>query len=259
MLRASPTERFSSRVDDYARFRPTYPREVISILRSECGLTPESLVADIASGTGIFTRLLLENGNRVLGVEPNPKMRRAGEDHLAEFPKFTSVNGSAEATTLPSQSLDFVTAAQAAHWFDRDKALAEFRRILRPGGYLVLLWNDRLVDSAGFNRDYEQLVLQYGTDYGAVERRDAAAAHFFGDIPCRKRVVPNYQDVDFEGLQGRLLSSSYIPQPGEPSFEQMIADLRCLFEKHQQGGRVRIDYDTKMYFTNFAMESMHGH
>jgi SAM-dependent methyltransferase len=251
MLRQSPIERFSSRVENYARFRPTYPRDSIEVLREECGLRPEALVADIAFGTGLFTRLLLANGNEVIGVEPNAEMRRAGEEYLSVFPNFRSVIGTAEATTLPEHSLDFVFAAQAAHWFDRDKSLVEFRRILRPGGYLVLLWNDRMVDAAGFNHDYEELVLQYGTDYNEVKRRDAAAAHFFNGIPCKKLVLPNYQYLDFEGLKGRLLSSSYIPQRGEPSYENMIADLQSLFDRYQQDGRVQMAYATKMYFTNF--------
>jgi len=251
MLRQVSTERFSSRVEHYVRFRPGYPKEVITVLQQECGLRPESLVVDVASGTGIFTRLLLENGNRVMAIEPNAAMRRAGEGYCAGLPNFTSVNGTAEATTLAAHSVDMVTAAQAAHWFDRDKALAEFRRILKPGGYLVLLWNDRHVNSPGFNQDYEALVLRYGTDYGEVKRRDAAAAHFFGEIPCTRRIVPNYQDLDFESLQGRLLSSSYIPQPAEPSYEPMISNLRRLFATYQRDGRVRMDYDTKMYFTAF--------
>jgi SAM-dependent methyltransferase len=251
MLRRSSTERFSSRVDHYVRFRPTYPKQVIKVLQEECGLAADSLVADIASGTGLFTRLLLENGNRVIGVEPNADMRRAGEEYLSRFSNFVSVIGTAEDTTLPNHSLDFVTAAQAAHWFDRDKSLAEFRRILKPGGYLVLLWNDRLVDAPGFNHDYEELVLQYGTDYAEVKRRDAAVAHFFRDIPCRKRAFPNHQHMDFESLKGRLLSSSYIPQPDQPAYESMIADLKSLFDKYQAAGRVQMGYDTKIYFTNF--------
>ncbi len=251
MLRQPPTERFSSRVEHYTRFRPGYPKEVIEVLRDECGLRRESLVADVAFGTGLFTRLLLENGNRVIGVEPNDGMRRAGEEYLASFSNFTSINGRAEATTLDSHSLDIVTAAQAAHWFDRDKSLIEFRRILKPGGYLVLLWNDRLVDTPGFNQDYEQLVLRYGTDYCEVKRRDAAGAHFFDGIPYRKRIVPNHQNLDFEALRGRLLSSSYIPQPGESTFEPLMADLQSLFQKYQHEGKVQMGYDTKLYFTNF--------
>jgi ubiquinone/menaquinone biosynthesis C-methylase UbiE len=252
MLRQGPTERFSSRVEHYVRFRPGYPKDAIKVLQEECGLRLDSLVADVASGTGIFTRLLLENGNRVLGVEPNADMRRAGEEYCARFPNFTSVTGTAEATTLEDHSVDIVTAAQAAHWFDRDKALAEFQRILKPGGYLVLLWNDRLIDSPGFNQDYEQLVLRYGTDYSEVKRRDAAAAQFLEGMPHNKRILPNHQHMDFEALQGRLLSSSYIPQPGEPTYGPMIVDLRRLFDTYRSDGRVQMGYDTKIYYTNFA-------
>src|ERR1700694_1707214 len=139
----SPTARFSDRVENSVRYRPGYPHEVLDLLRAECGLRPSHTVADIASGTGAFTRLLLENGNRVFAVEPNAAMREAGDQLLRSFDKMTSVAGTAEATTLPSASADFVTAAQAAHWFDRARARAEFVRILKPGGWCVLIWNER--------------------------------------------------------------------------------------------------------------------
>jgi ubiquinone/menaquinone biosynthesis C-methylase UbiE len=155
------TERFSSRVEHYVRYRPGYPPEVLELLKSECGLTADSVIADVASGTGIFTRLLLENGNRVFGVEPNDDMRRAGEEFLAGYPRFTSVAGTAEATTLADHSVDLVTAAQAAHWFNFEKARREFVRILKSGGWTVLLWNDRRIEATAFLRDYEQLVLTY--------------------------------------------------------------------------------------------------
>src|SRR6267154_2416913 len=115
MRALNATSRFSDRVENYIRYRPGYPVEVLEILKSECGFTRANVVADIASGTGIWTRMLLENGNRVFGVEPNPEMREAGENLLRGFPNFTSVAGTAEATTLPDYSVDFVTAAQAAH------------------------------------------------------------------------------------------------------------------------------------------------
>src|SRR5439155_22031674 len=175
MLDITPTQRFSSRVGNYARCRPSYPREIIEILGAECGLTSEWVIADVASGTGIFTRLLLENGNRVYGVEPNEAMRKAGEEYLANYPAFTSIEGTAESTTLPDASIDLVTAAQAAHWFDREKALEEFQRTLKPGGYLALIWNDRRKDATGFDREYEQLLENFGTDYEDVKRRDHAS------------------------------------------------------------------------------------
>jgi len=248
MLHIAPTERFSSRAANYVRSRPSYPKETIEILKQDCGLTPHSIVAYIASGTGLFTRLLLANGNRVIGIEPNKAMRKAGEEYLTAYPGFTSIIGSAEATTLSDTCVDFVTAAQAAHWFDREKAIQEFRRILKPDGYLVLLWNDRRVDAAPFDREYEAMLDQFGTDYAEVKRRDSASAEFFGTISCQLRTLPNFQEFDYQGLEGRLLSSSYAPQAGHPSHAPMLADLRRIFERHQRRGVVRMEYTTKLYF-----------
>lgn len=248
MLKFDPKERFSNRVENYARFRPGYPPEVIEVLRNECGLTVESVVADIAFGTGIFTRLLLENGNRVFGVEPNAEMRRAGKKYLAKYPTFSSIDGTAENTGIENGSVDLVTAAQAAHWFDREKALREFQRILKPGGYAVLLWNDRRLVATAFDRDYEQMVLRYGTDYTDVNRFGKAAGQFFGGLHCEQRVLLNFQDFDYEGLEGRLLSSSYAPQAGDPAHGPMLADLRRIFDAYQSGGKIRMEYDTKLYF-----------
>jgi SAM-dependent methyltransferase len=248
MLNTEPTQRFSSRVDNYSRFRPRYPKEILEILKQQCGLTPAFIIADVASGTGMFTRLLLENGNHVFGVEPNAEMRQAGEEYLANYPNFTSLAGAAEETSLPDHSVDLITCAQAAHWFDRDKALSEFHRILRPGGYLVLIWNDRRIDATAFARDYEQLLLKYGTDYGEVKRRDKASTEFFGSINHKKRVLRNFQDLDYAGLEGRLLSSSYTPQSAHATYAPMKAALKHIFDGHQIGGRVRMEYDTKLYF-----------
>jgi SAM-dependent methyltransferase len=250
MLKIAPTERFSSRVETYVRFRPTYPRGVIEVLRDECGLSSESVVADIASGTGLFTRLLLENGNRVFGVEPNADMRRAGEEYLASFPNFTSVAGTAELSSLQDQSIDLVTTAQAAHWFKRDEAVKEFQRILKPGHYLALIFNDRQVKGSALADDYEDLVVKYGTDYSAVKRlgRIFEGDEFFAPFKCGKRVLSNYQDLDYPALEGRLLSSSYAPQRGDPAHEPMLADLRRMFDKHQRSGLVRMEYDTNIYF-----------
>jgi ubiquinone/menaquinone biosynthesis C-methylase UbiE len=248
MLKFDPKERFSNRVENYARFRPTYPLAVIEVLKNECGLAPNSVVADIASGTGIFTRLLLENRIRVLGVEPNADMRRAGEEYLANYPNFTSVTATAENTGLPDQSVDLVTAAQAAHWFDREKALHEFQRILKQAGYLALLWNDRRLDATAFDREYERMLVNYGTDYADVKRLDNETGKFFGTFKCELRVLRNFQDFDYAAFEGRLLSSSYAPQPGHPSHAPMLAELRRIFEAYQSGGKVRMEYDTKLYF-----------
>jgi len=205
MPASNATSRFSDRVENYVRYRPGYPPEVIRELKSECGLTSSHVAADIASGTGIWTRLLLENGNPVFAVEPNAEMREAGERLLAVFPKFNSVVGTAEATTLGDQSVDFVTAAQAAHWFDRGRARREFVRILKPGGWLVLLWNERVTNSTAFLRDYEQLLLTYGTDYQDIrhEHTTSEINEFFDPVPFQERVFAMRQEFDYAGVEGR--------------------------------------------------------
>jgi SAM-dependent methyltransferase len=250
MLTRDGTQRFSTRAQNYVRYRPGYPPEVMDLLKAECGLTADSVVADVAFGTGIFTRLLLENGNRVIGVEPNPDMRSAGEEFLTHYQRFTSISGTAEATTLPAQSVDIVTVAQAAHWFDPEKAKDEFVRILKPGGWVVLIWNDRRTDSSDFQRQYEQLICTYGTDYKEVRQRGMTLAidAFFGNPSFRSREFDYQQTFDYAGLEGRLLSSSYAPQRGEENYELMIAELRRMFEKYQVKGRVSFDYDTRVYY-----------
>src|SRR6202142_258249 len=163
----SPTARFSDRVENYVRYRPGYPPEVLDLLRDQCGLQPTHVVADIASGTGLFTKLLLENGNSVYAVEPNAEMREMGAHVLEGYERLVTVSGTAEETTLASASVDFVTAAQAAHWFDLPRTRKEFVRILRTGGWCVLIWNERLTEGTPFLRVNEQLLLTYGTDYKA--------------------------------------------------------------------------------------------
>jgi SAM-dependent methyltransferase len=250
MPASNATSRFSDRVENYVRYRPGYPPEVIQELKAECSLAPSHVFADIASGTGIWTRMLLENGNLVFGVEPNAEMRAAGERLLAEFPKFTSIAGTAEATTLADESVDFVTAAQAAHWFDRERARSEFVRILKPGGWLALLWNERLTDSTKFLRDYEQLLLKYGTDYQDVrhERTTEAVNEFFDPAPFQERAFEIRQEFDYAGVEGRLLSSSYAPGLDHPQHAPMLRELRRVFDDCAVGGRAAFEYKTRLYF-----------
>lgn len=249
MPASNATSRFSDRVENYVRYRPGYPVEALRSLRQECGLSPSHVIADIASGTGIWTRVLLENGNPVFGVEPNAEMRSAGERLLAGFPEFTSVAGTAEATTLPDACVDFVTAAQAAHWFDRAGSRREFTRILKPGGWLVLLWNERLTDSTPFLREYEQLLLTYGTDYTDVRHENTTELlnEFFDPAPFQERTFANRQEFDYAGLEGRLLSSSYAPGPEHPKYKAMLDDLRKLFDAYAVNGKVQVDYWTRVY------------
>ncbi|MFZ0899971.1 MAG: class I SAM-dependent methyltransferase [Candidatus Sulfotelmatobacter sp.] len=250
MPASNATSRFSDRVENYVLYRPGYPPEALHALKTECALAPTHFVADIASGTGIWTRTLLENGNPVFGVEPNPEMREAAERLLIGFPKFSSVAGTAEATTLGRQSVDSVTAAQAAHWFDRQRARREFVRILKPGGWLVLLWNERLTDSTKFLRAYEQLLLTYGTDYEEVrhERTTSAVNEFFDPAPFQERVFGILQKFDYAGVEGRLLSSSYAPGPDHPQHVPMLRELRRIFDDCAAENRVAFEYKTRLYF-----------
>ena len=246
----SPTARFSDRAENYVRYRPGYPPEVLDLLRTECGLRPSHIVADIASGTGVFTRLLLENGNSVFAVEPNTEMREMGIHQLESYDRLVFVAGTAEETTLRSASVDFVTAAQAAHWFDLPRARAEFARILRPQGWCVLIWNERRTATTPFLRDYEQLLLTYGTDYKEVrhERTTALIHEFFAPALYHERVFSLRQQFDYEGTAGRLLSSSYAPLEGHPSHAPMMQELQRIFRAHATDNKVEFEYNTRVYY-----------
>jgi len=246
-----PKGRFSGRAESYARHRPGYPPQVLNLLRKECGLTPDSAVADVGSGTGNLARLFLENGNLVYGVEPNDEMRALGERLLAPFgDRFVGVAGSAEETTLPQDSVGFVTAGQAFHWFDRGRTREEFARILAPGGWVVLVWNERRTSGTPFLEEYERMILDLGTDYGSVShqnlRRDDFEAFFGG--PYGERVFENRQMLDLDGLRGRLESTSYVPGPDEPGWDALEARLGELFREHEENGRVEILYDCRVYY-----------
>lgn len=247
------TQRFSTRVDNYVKYRPTYPATIVDLLAAECGLTPAATIADVGSGTGILSELWLRNGNHVFGVEPNQAMREAGEQLLAGYPTFTSVAGTAEATPLPSTSLDFITAGQAFHWFDQATARAEFTRILKPTGWVVLVWNVRR-DHTPFLRDYETVLQTHGTDYNQVKHRNIERADigaFFGSGGFTLHTLPNQQLFDLHGLLGRVFSSSYTPEPDQPTYAPMRAALHTLFEQHQRDGQVAFEYETQVYVGQF--------
>ncbi|MFL6230205.1 MAG: class I SAM-dependent methyltransferase [Pyrinomonadaceae bacterium] len=250
MSEVKTASRFDDRVENYVAYRPRYPVGVVEFLRDALGLTPETKVADIGSGTGFLSELFLRNGNAVVGVEPNDRMRAAAERLLRAFPQFASVKGTAEATTLESGSVGLVAAGQAFHWFDAERARVEFQRILQPGGWVALVWNMRRTEATPFLRDYEKLLREFGTDYAQVNceqvSEERIARFFAGGFGSQR--FDNFQSVDFEGLRGRLLSSSYVPLAGHPSYEPMLAALRRLFDSHQQDGRVTIEYDAKVYY-----------
>ncbi|HEX4076340.1 MAG TPA: class I SAM-dependent methyltransferase [Candidatus Acidoferrales bacterium] len=244
-------ERFSNRVEDYVRYRPGYPHGVLDALRDGCGLTAESVVVDVGSGTGLLAQLFLENGNVVYGVEPNAAMRDAGEQVLEKYPHFCSVAGSAEATTLPDACADFVVAGQAFHWLEPKAARAEFDRILRPGGWVAVIWNERVSDRTAFQREYAALLREYCDDYAKVAEtypQYARMKEFFGRGADGEKLLPNEQVFDFDGLRGRLLSSSYAPRAGHRKHEPMLAALREIFDRHAEDGRVRFEYQTHVYY-----------
>ncbi len=246
-----PTQRFSDRVENYVKYRPHYPAAVVDTLRADCGLTADSVVADIGSGTGILTELFLKSGARVFGVEPNREMRAAGERLLEGYARFTSVAATAEATTLPAHSVDFVAAGQAFHWFDRQQVRQEFWRILKPQGWVVLVWNMRRTNATPFLEAYEKLLQTYAIDYAAVDHRlitDEVIAAFFRPGTFKLKVFESSQPQDFQGCQGRLMSASYTPQASHPNYEPMLVELRRIFDVHQVKGMVSFEYDIKMYY-----------
>lgn len=244
-------ERFSNRVENYVKYRPGYPSGVLQLFRDEMGLTDSSVIADIGSGTGLFTKLLLENGGPVIGVEPNDAMRAAAEEFLEDFSRFQSINGTAEDTGLDDDSVDFAVSAQAFHWFDQARARQEFERILKPGGYAVLIWNQRLTDRTPFLAEYEQFLLKYANDYSLVRHENVneeALNTFFGK-PFSERVFDNVQVFDFDGLKGRMLSSSYMPAETDERFPEIVDELRSLFAKHNQNGKIEVFYNTRVFYT----------
>ncbi|HWC99595.1 MAG TPA: class I SAM-dependent methyltransferase [Candidatus Sulfopaludibacter sp.] len=243
-MQTDPTHRFTDRADVYALHRPSYPPELTALLQTECGLTAGSTIADIGCGTGLLAELFLKAGCEVFGVEPNGEMRNSGARQLAAWPRFHPIDGRAEATTLPDASVDFVTAGQAFHWFDPADARAEFVRILKPSGRIVLVWNERAVGD-GFQAAYDEIVRRYAPEITRIQH-DAIDV-VFGGSPWRLVEFENRQVFDLAGLQGRLASSSYAPARGTAAYQEMLDALSALFDAYQTNGRVTLLYDTKLY------------
>lgn len=250
-MSANPTQRFSNRVENYIKYRPHYPQALWEFFRTTLHLTERSVIAEVGSGTGILTDPLLQAGATVYAIEPNREMREAAEQSLFDRAEFISIDGTAEHTSLPDNSVDMVVAAQAFHWFDRKPTKAEFRRIIRPGGLVVLIWNDRRTDTTPFLREYEGLLLDLATDYKEVNHKnidDVALQEFFAPARYSTATFDNVQYFDYEGLAGRLLSSSYAPLPGHPNYELMMTNLRDIFNRYAHTGRVAFEYDTRVYY-----------
>lgn len=244
----SSSDRFLGRVGNYAKYRPSYPPAAIDLLEASCGLRPGANAVDLGSGTGILSALLLERGARVFGIEPNSEMRHYSERALGG--EFHVGSGTAEETHMPEGFFDLLVAGQSFHWFDPQKARAEALRILKPGAWAALLWNERPKDQVPFLEDYEALLRRYAPEYGAVaalREHDDGIRRFFGQPP-RLATFPNAQLLDFDGLQGRVMSASYAPLPDRPEHQPLMAGLRELFERHQTDGKVVFPYRTKVYF-----------
>lgn len=245
-----PKERFTSRVEDYIRYRPFYPPTVLTLLQNRCGLTPGWVVADIGAGPGNLTRLFLGNGNKVLAVEPNQGMRLAGESLLKDMPNYISIDRCAEATGLESNSVDLIAAGQAFHWFDQAAAKTEFKRVLRPAGWVVLIWNMRQTNESSFSRRYDE-ILRMLPEYAKVKADQAPIEElraFVAPGHLHQVTLDNHQRLGREAFLGRVLSSSYIPQAGQPGHEPIMEAFGSLFESEQKDGEVLIQYDTQIYF-----------
>jgi len=243
------TRRFSDRVEAYQKYRPGYPPALVSTLLEKAGLGAGAVVADIGSGTGIFTRLLLDHGLRVSAVEPNTNMRKAAEASLLEYENFTSIDGTAEDTSLAEGSIDLVTAAQAFHWFNNAATNVEFRRILKPEGKLALIWNKRKV-SQPFQHAYDATLRDYVPEYDAVNHMNLAEsdiAEFFDDGHMELLRFDNSQQLTFSGLLGRLKSSSYCPAEDSSQYPSLVAALATLFEEFALNDVVDFQYETQLY------------
>jgi SAM-dependent methyltransferase len=243
------TERFSNRVDDYVRYRPDYPVDVLKYLEDRFGLNTGKIIADIGSGTGISTALFLRAGYTVVAVEPNKEMREKSVELLQHFPGFTAIGATAEHTGIRDSAVDAIIAGQAFHWFDAEKAKNEFRRILRADGIVALIWNERKTVSP-FETEYDELIVRHGKDYIKVDHRNIHSQdmdRFFYPQTCELKIFDNHQDFSFDGLKGRLLSSSYVPAKNETGYTEMIRDLENLFGKYNEHGLIRINYDTRLF------------
>jgi len=246
------TVRFTDRVDNYIKGRPSYPKDIVSLLERKCGLTRSSTVADVGCGTGLLAELFCDYGSRVLGVEPNAAMREAGRQYLSRYPNFEMLEGTAEMIPLPGTSVDFITAGQALHWFNQKESRHEFMRILKPNGWAVLVWNDRQFSGSKFAEDYERLLVQFGTDYAEVHQRGKITANsleqFFGNSEFVKTSFPNVQQLDHDGLVARVLSASYMPTEGQPNYAAMMEEVERMFRENQKDGTVPVKYDTRVYY-----------
>ena len=247
-------KRFSKIVSYYIKYRPGYPDAIIQFMQDELGLKGPSVIADIGSGTGKLSELFLRNRNRLIGVEPNAAMRGAAEELWKTYPAFESRDGTAENTGLPDQSVDFIVAGQAFHWFDLEESRLEFKRIIRPGGFVLLIWNKRIDDKSSFMKDYNEFLQVHSTDLKTIDLRNISTDHFlafFGSFGYDLVSFEHYQTFNFEGLVGRYLSSSYAFDKEHPQHVNAMKTLEGLYLEHQNEDHVKMWYRTEVYYSQW--------
>ncbi len=250
MKNLSPTERFSSRVDAYIKYRPSYPYQIIEYLKAEAGLTPQSIIADIGSGTGFLSKLFLENGNTVFGIEPNNPMREAAEKYLSNYKNFISQSGRAEQTFLEDSSIDLIAAGQAFHWFEPEETKKEFVRIGRDGAIIVLVWNRRDLENDALQKEYEEILTGMLPEYSEVDHKridEGIIKNFISPFPLTVKSFENYQLLDFESFIGRLLSSSYCPDESTGLYAELKNRMTILFNKYTVDNKLKFNYKTMVY------------
>ena len=244
------TQRFSDRVADYERYRPAYPEGVYDYLIERCGLGADDLVVDVGAGTGLSAKPWLARGFRVQAVEPNAEMRDAAARYLAEYARLQLIDATAESLPLSDGSAALITASQAFHWFQSDATRHAFKRVLQPSGYVALIWNERMNNASPFMRDYEQALKSYAAEYEKVVhygRSTQRIVDFFAPAALTERRFDNHQSFDFDGLRGRVWSSSYAPQPGHPNHAPLHKAVQQLFERYADDGEVYFLYRTRVF------------
>jgi ubiquinone/menaquinone biosynthesis C-methylase UbiE len=244
---------YSRIVENYGRYRPRYPQQLMELLKAECGLSPVHVIADVGAGTGQMAELFLKNGNPVYAVEPNAEMRQVAEKLLGIYPAFTSIDATAEATTLADHSIQMITVGNAFHWFNHDLVRQEFLRILIPAGWVILTWNLERNNGSPFAVAFEQFWQTY-IDPAAHFRRFSERkrpdylTRFFGDEKLKATSLDNYQVCDYDALQGVTLSTLKAPQPDDPRYPAMLTELQAIFDQYQENGTVTLEYDTAVVY-----------
>ncbi len=243
-----PLERFSDRVQNYVKYRPSYPGVIVDFFESQLGLQKTMMIADVGSGTGLFSELLLKEDYKVFCVEPNAEMRHYAELTLSRYPGFSSIDGRAEETRLPDHAIDFITVIQSFHWMNPTETKVEFRRILKSNGKIIIAWI-LAKQNTPFLHEYEEIRKTFGIDYKAVERaNENILIDFYDPHAIGKKIFHHSRSLDFENLKGQLISASFIPLPGHPKYENMITELTRIYKKYQYNGFVTMEYEIPVFW-----------